>query len=217
MSQIARYLVRSPSTVTREVKANGGRDSYRIWPAHLNAQSNTKRPKASKLADPALRAKVTSWLEKLWSPEEISNRLQVDFPGNEVMSVSHETIYKALYVQGRGEPRRELARCLRSGRTQRKPQGSGKRSGPIANMVMISERPAEVDDRAVPGHLEGDLIIGKGGKSAVGTLVERSTRFVLLLHLPSDHGAVAVEAAMRKAIQTLPKELTKSVTWDSQS
>lgn len=217
MSQIARYLDRSPSTVTREVKANGGRDSYRIWPAHLNAQTKTKRPKVSKLANPALGAKVTSWLEELWSPEEISNRLRVDFPGNGVMSVGHATICKALYVQGRGDLRRELARCLRSGRTQRKPQGSGKRSGPIANMVMISERPAEVDDRAVPGHWEGDLIVGKGGKSAVGTLVQRSTRFVLLLHLPSDHGAVAVEAAMRNAIRTLPKELVKSITWDQGS
>lgn len=217
MSQIARFLGKAPSTVTREVKANGGRNSYRIWPAHLQAQNNSKRPKVSKLANPALRAKVTSWLEELWSPEEISNRLRVDFPGNEVMSVSHETIYKALYVQGRGELRRELARCLRSGRTQRKPQGSAKRSGPIANMVMISERPPEADDRAVPGHWEGDLIIGKSGASAVGTLVERSTRFVLLLHLPNNHGALAVEAAMTKAIETLPKELKKSITWDQGS
>lgn len=145
------------------------------------------------------------------------HRLRMDFSDAEEMSVSHETIYKSLYVQGRGELRRELARCLRSGRTQRKPQGQIKRSGPIADMVMISERPGEADDRAVPGHWEGDLIIGKGGKSAVGTLVERSTRFVLLLHLPDNHGAVAVEEAMRKAIKTLPKELTKSVTWDQGS
>lgn len=183
MSQIARSIDKAPSTVTRQVKANAGRDSYRIWPAHMRAQACTKRPKASKLTNLALCAKVTSWLEKLWSPEEIANRLQMQYPNNEVMNVSHETIYKTLYVQGRGELRRELARCLRSGRTQRKPQGQVKRSGPITNMVMISERPAEVEDRAVPGHWEGDLIIGKGSKSAVGTLVERSTRFVLLLHL----------------------------------
>lgn len=217
MSQIARTLKRSPSTITREVGGNGGRRSYRIWPAHLKAQGNTKRPKAAKLTNPALRAQVTSWLEELWSPEEIAHRLVADFPDNEVMRVSHETIYKTLYVQGRGELRRELARCLRSGKTQRTPRGQIKRSGPVANMVMISERPAEAEDRAVPGHWEGDLIIGKGGKSAVGTLVERSTRFVLLLHLPDNHGAVSVEAAMRFAIQTLPKELAKSITWDQGS
>ncbi len=133
------------------------------------------------------------------------------------MRVSHERIYQCLYVQGRGELRRELARCLRSGRAKRRPQGSVKRSGPVANMVMISERPAEVADRAVPGHWEGDLIIGKNGASAVGTLVERTTRFLLLLHLPNDHGAVAVEEAMRTAIATLPKELTRSITWDQGS
>ncbi len=113
MSQIARSLGRFPSTVTREIKANGGRDSYRIWPAHLIAQNSTKRPKASKLAYTALRSQVTSWLEELWSSEEIANRLRVDFLDNVVMQVSHETIYKTLYVQGRGELRRELARCLR--------------------------------------------------------------------------------------------------------
>ena len=106
---------------------------------------------------------MTSWLEELWSPEEIANRLRVDFLDNEVMQVSHETIYKTLYVQGRGELRRELARCLRSGKTQRTTRGQVERRGPISDMVMISSRPAEADDRAVPGHWEGDLIIGKGG------------------------------------------------------
>ena len=217
MSAIARSIGRSPSTVTREVKLNGGRGSYRVWPAHLRAQTRTKRPKPSKLANTVLCEKVTSWLEAFWSPQKISNRLRADFPDNEVMRVSHETIYQSLFVQGRGELRRELARCLRSGRTKRKPQGSAKRSGPIANMVMIAERPAEADDRAVPGHWEGDLIIGKGGASAVGTLVERSTRFLLLLHLEADHGALAVEEAMRKAVETLPKELMRSITWDQGS
>jgi IS30 family transposase len=146
--------------------------------------------------------------------EEIANRLRHDYPSDPSMQVSHETIYQSLYVQGRGELRRELARCLRSGRAKRRPQGRVKHSGPVANMVMISERPAEVEDRAVPGHWEGDLIIGKGGASAVGTLVERSTRFLLLLHLENDHGALAVEKAMRKAIATLPKELMRSITWD---
>ena len=131
-----------------------------------------------------------------------------------MMRVSHETIYKTLYVQGRGELRRELHRCLRSGRAQRRPRGRMQRQGPISNMVMISERPAEVEDRAVPGHWEGDLIIGKNGRSAVGTLVERSTRFVLLLHLPDGREVDKVDAAMRKAITGLPDVLRRSITWD---
>ncbi len=133
------------------------------------------------------------------------------------MNVSHEVIYQSLFVQGRGELRRELARCLRSGRTQRRPQGRVNRQGKIPGMVMISERPAEVADRAVPGHWEGDLIVGAGGRSAVGTLVERTTRYVLLLHLAGDHSAPTVEAVMRKAIATLPNELMRSVTWDQGS
>ena len=130
------------------------------------------------------------------------------------MRVSHETIYQSLFVQGRGELRRELARCLRSGRTTRKPRGRTERRGRLPGMVMISERPAEVDDRAVPGHWEGDLILGEGGRSAVGTLVERTTRLLLLLHLGESRSADCVEVAMRKAIRTLPAELRRSITWD---
>ena len=130
------------------------------------------------------------------------------------MQVSHETIYQSLFVQGRGELRRELARCLRSGRTSRRSQGRVERRGKIPDMVMICERPAEVEDRCVPGHWEGDLIIGANNASAVGTLVERSTRYVLLLHLPNGHGAEEVERAMRKAIATLLSELTRTITWD---
>jgi len=217
MSAIARTLERSSSTVTREVKANGGPEAYRVWPAHMRARERTRRPKPAKLDQGPLCDKVTEWLKELWSPEEIANRLRQDFPDDPAMHVSHETIYQCLYVQGRGELRRELARCLRSGRSKRRAQGSAKRSGPVTNMVMISQRPAEADDRSVPGHWEGDLIIGKAGASAVGTLVERSTRFLLLLHLPNDHGALAVEEAMRKAIKTLPTELARSITWDQGS
>jgi IS30 family transposase len=217
MSSIARGLGRSPSTVTREVAANGGSTHYRIWPAHLRASERAKRPKVAKLDEPVLCAKVTEWLEEFWSPKEIARRLVVDFPDDPTMRISHETIYQSLFVQGRGELRRELARCLRSGRTKRRPQGFVQKRGKIPDMVMISERPAEVEDRAVPGHWEGDLIIGKYHTSAVGTLVERSTRFVLLLHLGKDSGAKAVEEAMRKAIATLPKELMRSVTWDQGS
>src|ERR1019366_5209136 len=217
MSQIARDLNRSVSSVTREVKVNGGRDGYRMWPAHVRARTCTLRPKPSKLDKGPLCDRVTRGLESLWSPEEIARRLRREFPDDSSMQVSHETIYQSVFVQGRGELRRELARCLRSGRTTRRAQGSTERRGKIPDMVMIADRPGEVADRAVPGHWEGDLIIGARGASAVGTLVERSTRFVLLLHLPENHGAFAVEAAMKKAIATLPAELMRSITWDQGS
>lgn len=217
MAAVARQLGRSTSTVSREVKANGGRENYRVWPAHQRACQRTKRPKPSKLANPILADIVTSWLKKLWSPEEISGCLRLKFAHDATMQISHETIYQSLFVQGRGELRRELTRCLRSGRTKRRPRGSVEPRGKIPNMVMISERPAEVEDRAVPGHWEGDLIIGKDGASAVGTLVERQTRLLLLLHLPDNHGAEAVEAAMREALCSLPGELARSVTWDQGS
>jgi IS30 family transposase len=214
MSEIARQLGRAPSTVTREVSANGGTEGYGAWRAHSRARSKASRPKVIKLSHPPLVRQVTTWLEKLWSPEEIAARLRYDFPDDPMMQVSHETIYQSLFVQGRGELRRELARCLRSGRTTRRQRGHTDKRGRIADMVMLSERPQEADDRAVPGHWEGDLILGAGGRSAVGTLVERSTRFVLLLHLPQGRAAVSVEAAMTKIITTLPEELARSVTWD---
>jgi transposase, IS30 family len=166
-----------------------------------------------------------------WSPEQIANRLQVDFPDDESMRISHEAIYQALYVQGRGALRRDLAACLRTGRALRVPrarsQGRGKKF--ISPEIMISERPAEVEDRAVPGHWEGDLILGLGS-SAIGTLVERTTRFTLLLHLPrmtghgqprvkngpalAGHGAEAVRDAIATSITTLPDQLRRSLTWD---
>jgi IS30 family transposase len=153
-------------------------------------------------------------LEQWWSPQEISRRLRIEFADDPMMWVSHETIYQALFVQGRGELRRELARCLRSGRAKRRAKHRPENTGQLRQMVMISDRPAEVDDRAVPGHWEGDLILGAGGRSAVGTLVERSTRYVMLLHLPDGRDAVGVEAAMRRAITALPNRLFRSVTWD---
>jgi transposase, IS30 family len=157
---------------------------------------------------------VASKLKQLWSPQQIAERLALDFPDDPEMRVSHETIYQSLYVQGRGELRRELARCLRSGRSKRRKRGTTDGRGRIPGMVLISERPAEVDDRAVPGHWEGDLILGAGGRSAVGTLVERTSRLVLLLHLVHGRSADSVEAAMRTAITTLPQELRRSITWD---
>jgi len=212
---IGRRLGRACSTVSREVGHNGGRAGYQPMPAHEHADRQARRPKPTKLArSPELCARVISDLEAFWSPQQIAGRLRADFPSDTTMRVSHETIYQSLYVQGRGELRRELARCLRSGRAVRKPQGRVERRGQIPDKVMISERPPEVDDRAVWGHWEGDLITGKNGRSAIGTLVERSTRFVMLLHLPNDHGAEAVRNAMTRAIQTLPAALARSITWD---
>ena len=199
------------------MRANGAREAYAIWPAHETARLGSKRPKPAKLANPELCAKVTGWLEEFWSPQEIANRLKIEFPNETEMNVSHETIYQSLFVQGRGELKRELARCLRSGRTKRRSQGEVRGYGPISDMVLISERPAEVEDRAVPGHWEGDLIIGKDGKSAVGTLVERQTRYLKLLHLPNGRSAKAVEQAMRDAVTELPGAFAKSFTWDQGS
>jgi transposase, IS30 family len=214
MSSIARRLKRAPSTITREVRANGGPRGYGVWRGQTRAKEWARRPKTPKLCHPPLVAQVSSWLEELWSPDEISKRLRREFAHDPMMQVSHETIYQSLYVQGRGELRRELARCLRSGRAKRRARSEGETRGKIPGMVMISERPAEVADRAVPGHWEGDLILGTKNRSAVGTLVERSTRFVLLLHLANNHGAEAVQAAMRQAVTTLPEVLCKSITWD---
>jgi transposase, IS30 family len=211
---IAARLGKAVSTVSREVAANGGRDGYRAWRAHQRAREQARRPKTPKLACPELAAQVAAWLEQWWSPVQISVRLRIEHPGDPMMHVSHETIYQALYVQGRGELRRELARCLRTGRAKRRPRGRGQNTGQLRDMVMISDRPAEAEDRAVPGHWEGDLIIGKDCKSAVGTLVERTTRYVLLLHLPAGRDAHLVEQAMRQAITGLPAELARTITWD---
>ncbi len=211
---IAARLERCISTVSREVAANGGRGGYRAWRAHLRAREQTRRPKSPKLACPRLARQVEEWLKQWWSPEEISQRLRMEFPDDQMMWVSHETIYQALFVQGRGELRRELTRCLRTGRARRRPQGRTETRGQLTDMVMISQRPAEAEDRAVPGHWEGDLLLGKNARSAVGTLVERTTRFVLLLHLPGGREAEKVDAAMRRAIAKLPGELFRTITWD---
>jgi len=216
---IARRLGRAPSTISREVKANGGRESYRGWRAHHRAAGLARRPKVAKLAGcPRLRAQVETWLEdELWSPTQISAQLRVEFPDDPIMRVSPETIYQSLYVQGRGALRKELAACLRTGRAIRRNRSRLERRGRIPDMVMISERPAEIEDRALPGHWEGDLIIGKGSKSAVGTLVERSTRYVLVLHLDGDHTAETVRVAITNKIKTLPEHLFRSITWDQGS
>jgi transposase, IS30 family len=190
---------------------------YRAAPAQAKAEARGRRPKQSKLADnPRLRAFVQHKLQdQQWSPEQIAGRLVEEFPDDESMRISHEAIYQALYVQGRGALRRELTACLRTGRALRRPRrrADGRRER-IRDKILISERPAEVEDRAVPGHWEGDLIVGEDSGSAIGTLVERSTRFVMLLHLPTDHGAEAVRDAIVAQINTLPAALRRSLTWD---
>jgi len=211
---IAARIGRVPSTVSREVMANGGCARYRAVGAHHVAYARSRRPKRAKLAAGPLLDRVEAWLEQWWSPGQIARRLRREYPHDEAMRVSHETIYQSLFVQGRGELRRELSRCLRTGRAQRRPRAGQERRGRIPDMVLISDRPAEVEDRAVPGHWEGDLIIGRGGRSAVGTLVERTSRFLLLLHLPDGREAAKVNEAMRRAIAALPADLVRSLTWD---
>jgi IS30 family transposase len=217
MRSIAARLGRPASTVSREVRRNSrGRRQYRALAAQGQAQWRAARPKTAKLAgNDELRDWVQAKLKDKWSPEQISVMLEREFPGDREMRVSHETIYQSIYVQGRGALRRELATCLRTGRALRKPRRkAGERRGRIPGMVMISERPAEVEDRAVPGHWEGDLIIGAAHRSAIGTLVERSSRFVLLLHLPEGHGPEKVAAAMTEAMGGLPDAIRRSLTWD---
>ena len=189
-----------------------------IWHAPC-AEAGRARPKAAKLAGRhRLRSQVEDQLKTKFSPEQISNRLKIDFPDDPEMRVSHETIYQSLYVQGRGALRRDLHTCLRTGRAVRRPhRKSGERRGRIPDMIMISERPAEVDDRAVPGHWEGDLIVGAFSKSAIGTLVERTSRYTMLLHLPLDHTAGTVQDAMVAAVSRLPATLWKTLTWDQGS
>ena len=251
-STISRELDRNAAT-------HGGKMAYRATAAQWHADRSARRPKPTKLArSVALRTYVEQRLAgvvappsgsrargrarpgtrgdrrwtKAWSPEQIARRLPLDFPDDETMRISHEAIYQALFVQGRGTLGRELTACLRTGRALRVPRArTSKRSkGFVSPEIMISERPAEVADRAVPGHWEGDLIVG-AGSSAIGTLVERTTRFTMLLHLPrlaghgdgprtkdgpalSGHGAEAVRDAITRTIITLPEELRRSLTWD---
>jgi transposase, IS30 family len=217
MAAIGRRIGRPACTVSREVARNCAvRGGYRASKAQQAAQVRARRPRPAKLAVSCrLRAQVEEWLALRWSPQQITARLVSEFPDDPEMRVSHETIYQSLFVQSRGALRKELTGCLRTGRAIRRPaRKSSDARGKIPGMVMISERPAEAADRAVPGHWEGDLIIGKDGGSAIGTLVERSTRFVLLLHLPHGSGAGAVRDAMTARITALPTALRRSLTWD---
>jgi transposase, IS30 family len=228
---IARRLGRAPSTVFHELRRNmrqryrrrhrRGRPitvpwSYRPSYAQRRAEFMARRPKRAKLATHLeLRQLVQTKLKENLSPRQISVELHQLFPDKPEMWVSHEAIYQSIYVQGRGALRRELAVHLRTGRALRKPRRkANERRGRIPDMVNISQRPAEVEDRAIPGHWEGDLLMGRKGRSAIGTLVERSTRFVMLLHLPDGHSPLEVEKAIVAATQKLPGFIWKSLTWD---
>jgi IS30 family transposase len=216
LRMVAARLGRAPSTISRELARNGGRVEYRAHRADRTAVRRARRPKPSKLAENhELRRVVEAKLGEWWSPEQVAHWLKRTYPDHQEMWVSHETIYLSLFIQGKGALRRELAECLRTGRAYRRPKTkrapSGK--GQIVDPVMISERPAEVEDRAVPGHWEGDLLMGKR-QTAIGTLVERHTRYVMLFPLPGGNTAEAVRTALAATVQRLPEHLWKSLTWD---
>ena len=224
---IARAIKRAPSTVLRELRRN--RHPYRRrgttsrrpceydpMVAQGRAERRARRPKPAKLAvHRPLHDLVQRKLNERLSPEQVAAFLRRAFPDNRDMWVSHETIYQSIYVQSRGALRRELAACLRTGRQLRRPRRrADQRRERIAGMINISRRPPEIEDRAVPGHWEGDLIVGKQGRSAIGTLVERASRYVTLLHLPDGYGPLEVKDAMIRATKRLPHQLWKSLTWD---
>ena len=214
--QIAARLERAPSTVSRELARNGGRHRYRAQAADAAAFGRAQRPKPAKLVlQPRLRAVVEAKLALRWSPQQIAGWLLLAYPQDPVMRVSHETIYLSLFVQSRGALRRELQRCLRTGRAMRYPRGKRlpQGRGQLRDVVLISERPAEAEDRAVPGHWEGDLLLGKR-PSAVATLVERASRYLTLVALPDGYKAEQVRPALAAAVARLPEQLRRSLTWD---
>lgn len=237
-AEIARGLGRATSTVTRELDLHKvrptrpkaepvGRETPRSGPvarvlnynptaAHAHAEAARRRPKTTKLAScPRLRAEVQTRLTKRHSPQQIAARLQVDFPDDAEMRVSHETIYRSLFIQGKGSLARELTACLRTGRKLRKPRKPRTEATPRCAGVSIRQRPAEAADRAVPGHWEGDLITGAYNQSAIGTIVERRSRFMLLAHLPEDHTAAAVAASVTTQLRQLPDQVkAHTLTWD---
>lgn len=212
---IAEQLGRDRTTIYREIRRNRNADGdYHALMAHARAGENARRPKEFRLNDERLCTAIEGWMDDGWSPKLIAEVLARDHPDDRLARVSHETIYKCLYVQGRGQLRADLNKCLSTKRAARKPRGSTERRGKFSDVITISQRPAEVDDRAVPGHWEGDLILGAGCGSAIGTLVERSTRFTILLHLPDDHTADSVATAMIEAMNELPAHLRRTITWD---
>ena len=213
--EIADRLDRDPSVICREINRNRSPDGdYHAGLAHARAAQNAKRPKEFKLNNTRLCTQIEAWMDQGWSPKLIAEVLAREHPDDRLARVSHETIYTRLYVQGRGHLRADLNKRLSTKRSARKPRSSIERRGKFNDVITISKRPAEVADRAVPGHWEGDLILGARGTSAIGTLVERSTRFTILLHLPHDHTAESVATAMIEAMSELPAHLRRTVTWD---
>lgn len=212
---IAEQIGRDRSTVWREKRRNRNADGdYHARMAHSRAAQKARRPKGFKLNDVRLCARIQMWMDQGWSPKLIADVLARDHRDDRLARVSHETIYKCLYVQGRGQLRADLHKRLSTKRAARKSRDAAPRRSPFRDVLTISKRPPEVDDRAVPGHWEGDLILGSGCGSAIGTLVERSTRFTILLHLPHDHTAESVATAMIAAMSQLPAHLRRTITWD---
>jgi transposase, IS30 family len=214
-AEIARRIGRDKAVVWREVDRNQNLDGdYHAGLAHSRASERARRPKQFKLSDEALCGEITEWMDQGWSPKLIAEVLAKTYPDDKLRRVSHETIYQCLYVQTRGNLRADLHKCLSTRRAARKKRGPSNGRGRYGEAFTISQRPAEADDRAVPGHWEGDLIMGATSCGAIGTLVERSTRFTMLLHLPNRHDAEAVAAAMIEAMQDLPAHLRRTITWD---
>jgi IS30 family transposase len=212
---IARRIGRAPSTVSREVGGMPGRKRYRATVADARACERALRPKRSKLvSSERLRRAVVGMLERRYSPTQISARLRVEYPDDQEMRIAPETIYQSLYVQSRGRLRKDLTAYLRTGRQRRKPRRGPTGQGRIPQMISISERPAEIEDRAVPGHWEGDLIVGKANHSFIGTLVERQTRYVMLAYLGNDATTETVTSRIAEQIVRLPEHLRRSLTWD---
>ena len=229
-AEIARELGRARSTICREVTRNArghgltlaGRPRVRPYAARVaqvKAEARARRPKPTKLSrHRVLAVTVQAWMggPQRMSPQQVANRLPVVFADDESMRVSHETIYTELYVQGRGSLRADLHKALRTGRAKRAPRHAARRPR-VPGELLIANRPKDIDGRTVPGHWEGDLIIGKDGACAIGTLVERTTRFVILLHLPGRHDAEAVADQIAEQITVLPEHLARSLTWDQGS
>jgi IS30 family transposase len=216
-AEIGRRIGRDRAVVWREAGRNRNPDGdYHARLAHARAGQNARRPKEFKLKDNPLCAAIEGWMDEGWSPKLIAEMLARDHRGDRLMRVSHETIYKCLYVQTRGSLRADLHKCLSTRRASRKHRGRAGGHGVYSpgSVFTISDRPAEAGDRAVPGHWEGDLILGPGGSSAIGTLVERATRFTMLLHLPEQHNAETVAGAMIQTMSELPEHLRRSITWD---
>jgi transposase, IS30 family len=220
LAQIAVAIGFNKATVSRELGRNTSGSGYRASTAQTLADTRAQRSRPAKLAaHPRLRSEVERRLGHNESPEQIAKRLPLDFPDDPEMRVSHETIYTSIYVQGRGALRRDLAGHLRTGRAMRRPRAQARAratglGSPLREVISISQRPPEVEDRAVPGHWEGDLIMGAGNISAIGTLVERATGFLCLLHLPGDHSALSVQTAVCDQMALLPKTLAQTLTWD---